>query len=181
MYNELREKQIKVIDKGYFDIRFYKVFAHLLQPMKQKLEILKENLEQEQEMALNSRELDILKHLQNKEDQQPKITDDPSLRINERKYLETRFELLHKIEEEHESENDVLKQSLDQILESLGCQLPKHRLKKEKIKCTLPKGHENKRDALGMINSDQEKIEQFMKAVCVKNDMIIDELIYQIE
>ena len=75
----------------------------------------------------------------------------------------------------------MLKQSLDQILESLGCQPPKQRLKKEQIKCTLPQGHSYKEEALDRINYDQEKIEQFMRAVRIKNDVIMDELVYQIE
>ena len=91
-----------MIDKGYFDIRFYKVFAHLLKPMKQKLETLKDSLEQEHDMALNSRDLEMLKHLQTKADERPKIVDDPSLRINERNYLENRFELLHKLQQDHD-------------------------------------------------------------------------------
>lgn len=32
-YDKLKEEQIKVIDEGYFDLRFYKVYQYLLNPI----------------------------------------------------------------------------------------------------------------------------------------------------
>ena len=44
MYTKLREEQLKIIDKGYFEARFYKIFAHLFDPVKQKLDHLKKQV-----------------------------------------------------------------------------------------------------------------------------------------
>ena len=32
-YQTLVQEQINFIDKGYFDLRFYQVYAHLLEPV----------------------------------------------------------------------------------------------------------------------------------------------------
>ena len=45
MYTKLREEQLKIIDKGYFEARFYKIFAHLFDPVKQKLDHLKKQVQ----------------------------------------------------------------------------------------------------------------------------------------
>jgi len=46
MYHELREKQIAVIDNGFFDIRFYKAYASLLQPIHREIANIKDDLEE---------------------------------------------------------------------------------------------------------------------------------------
>ena len=45
-YNKLREEQIKIIDAGYPDLRFYKIYAHLLVPVKDKMNEIKLKLAQ---------------------------------------------------------------------------------------------------------------------------------------
>jgi len=46
MYHELREKQIAVIDNGFFDIRFYKAYASLLQPIHREIANIKDELQE---------------------------------------------------------------------------------------------------------------------------------------
>ena len=111
-YHELRRQQIAVIDRGYFDIRFYKAYAHLLKPIAYTIENMKLKL------LKQTTNLNAQKRRNRGEDSSDEEHD---LTPTEELFVKHRLELEEYTKQSHV--NDIIEMPLAQILSQLGVRL----------------------------------------------------------